>query len=74
MAETNRLAMKFKDAGDDVMIMSLANANPDVTDAQTKALMDGIITNKLMFERVPTTKVSAELITTTTTPLDIEDA
>lgn len=73
MATTNKINMKFKDAGGDNMSIGLNHANEDVTDASVKTLMDGIITNKLAFERVPSTKVSAELVTTTTTPFDIED-
>lgn len=73
MATTTRLNMKFLDAGGDKMNINLNHADEDVQDATVKTLMDGIITNKVIFENVPTSKVSADLITTTTTPLDIED-
>ena len=68
MATTMTLRTKFKDAGGDNMTINFPYADEDTEDADVKALMNGIITNKALWE-----KVSAEMISTTTVEFDISD-
>lgn len=67
------LKLYFKDAGDDPMTLNFPYADEDATDAQVKALADACVTNRLMWNAAPTTKVGAELVTTTVVEVDIED-
>lgn len=67
------LNLYFKDAGDDPMKLSFPNADDSATDSQIKALADACVTNRLMWNSAPTTKVGAELVTTIVTEIDIND-
>lgn len=60
-----RLSMKFIKSNGDTISMSYGNINPEVTDNNVNALMDGIISNGNIFEKVPATKKGADIITTT---------
>ena len=73
MATTMTLRTKFKDAGGDNMTINFPYADEDTEDADVKALMNGIITNKALWQKQPTEKVSAEMISTTTVEFDISD-
>lgn len=73
MAVTNRLNMVFNDNGGDKLRIGLNHADENVQDATVKALMGGIITNNVIFESVPVSIVSAELVTTTKTELDVTE-
>lgn len=72
-AEGTVLHLHFKDAGDDDMTIKFPHANDSATDAQVKNLADTIITNRLAWNSAPTTKVGAQLITTTIVDVDIDD-
>lgn len=67
-----KLVMKFKDTSGDPWSISFNNANTSATVAQVKALADGIITNKTIWEgSLPATKVSAQFVTTSVTDVDV---
>ncbi|MBQ4418540.1 MAG: DUF2922 family protein [Synergistaceae bacterium] len=71
---SSRLVCKFKDLAGNAVNKSFNHANASATAANVKALMNAIITNgDDVFNDVPTQKVSAQMITTTTTDIDIED-
>lgn len=72
MATKTRLNIVFKDAGDENWTFSLSNyVDEDATDTEIKALANGIVTNKTAFEKGPKSVVSAEMVTTTSTPIDV---
>lgn len=48
-------------------------ADPEVTEANVKALVNALITNGSIFAKPPLTALGAELIVTTTTEYDISD-
>lgn len=54
-----------------VKTWSFNNADTDVTSAQVKALADAMIANGDIYKYPPMTKESAEIVVTTTTPIDI---
>lgn len=68
-----KLYLYYKDAGDADVTYSFDHVDDNATDQQVKAVADAIITNKNVFEAVPTTKVGAELVTTTVIEVDISD-
>lgn len=71
---TSRIVCKFKNLEGKALSKSFNYAKADVTDANVKTLMDAIIANGSdVFDDVPTQKTSAQVITTTTKDLDIED-
>lgn len=70
---SSRLVCKFKDLEGKAVNKSFNYANASATATNVKALMDAIITNgENVFNDVPTQKTSAQMITTTTTDIDIE--
>lgn len=74
MAETtsvSKLECNFKDEDGKAMSMSFNYAKPTLTDAAAKSLMDGLIENAAAFNNPPAVKVGANLITTTTKPLEV---
>ena len=71
--ETTSLRCKFKDSSDTTFSMSFAHADEEATASDVKALVDGIVTHKLLWERSPVSKVGAEFVTTTVTPVDVSD-
>lgn len=71
---TSRLVCKFKNLEGKAINKSFNYANASATAANVKALMNAIITNgDDVFNDVPTQKTSAQMITTTTTDIDVED-
>ena len=70
---TARVVMKFIDEDEKDMTMSLSNAKSDVTAAAVKTFMDMMITKGDCFQQVPYEKVSAQVVVTETTDLDISD-
>lgn len=71
MATVTRLAMSFTKSNGDPVTMSYNYAKPTATNAQIKALMQGIITNGSIFKNVPAYIKSAEFITTDKTAIDL---
>ena len=71
---TSRLVCKFKNLEGKAINKSFNYANASATAANVKALMNAIITNgDDVFNDVPTQKTSAQMITITTTDIDVED-
>ena len=71
---TSRLVCKFKTLEDKAINKSFNYANASATAVNVKALMNAIITNgDDVFNDVPTQKTGAQMITTTTTDIDVED-
>lgn len=71
---SSRLVCKFKNLEGKAVNKSFNHAKADVTDANVKTLMNAIIANGGdVFNDVPTQKTSAQLITTTTKDIDVED-
>lgn len=69
---TNRWALVFEDAAGKSMTVGISQADDETEDAQVKAMMAAFITNGQIFASVPTVKVSATLVTTTSTSYDVE--
>ena len=72
-SEGTVLNLYFKDAADDKMTLRFPHADDEATDTQIKTLADACITNKLMWNSAPTTKIGAELVTTSIIEVDISD-
>lgn len=68
----NRLEIKFKDSAGKTLTKSFAHASDEATDEQVKALANGMVTNGAIYADVPTSVVSATLVSTTSTDYDIE--
>ena len=70
---TAKVVMAFYDEDEKNFNVTLNNAKSTATDAQVKDLMDVMITKANIFQRPPSAKISAQLITTTSTDLDVAD-
>ncbi|MBQ8693369.1 MAG: DUF2922 family protein [Synergistaceae bacterium] len=71
---SSRLVTKFKDADGKAISKSFSHANPEVTDNQVKAFMNACISQGAdVFNDVPAHRVSAQLVTTTTKDMAVED-
>lgn len=71
---TSRLVCKFKNLEGKAVNKSFNYAKADVTDAQVNTLMNSIIAKgDDVFNDVPKQKVSAQVVTTTTKDLEVED-
>ncbi len=68
---TNKLQLKFTDSNDKNISFNYSHAKANPTAANVKSLMQGIITNNAIFQKTPSAMVAANLITTTTTSIDI---
>lgn len=64
MATTNKLALSFEGANGKDVSLSYAYADPEVTAATVKTLVNTIIANKEIFDNPPTTAKSAKIVTT----------
>ncbi len=72
VSTSSRLICKFKDDEGEAVNKSFNYAKADVTGAQAKALMAAMVANgENVFNKVPAEAVSAQVVTTTTTDLDI---
>ena len=67
------LRIRFADASEDEFDVRFPYANASADPDDVKALADGIVTNGTIFEQVPVTAISADLITTVVVPVDISD-
>lgn len=68
-----KLRLKFKDSSDDSFYMNINHADDEATPADVKALGQGIVTNKLLWERSPVSFEAADFITTETTPVTLPE-
>jgi len=71
MATSTRLSLDFSDSHGNLINMTYSNAKNNVTDAQVKALMQGIIANGSIFADIPVTIREAHVITTEAIPVDL---
>lgn len=67
----NNLKCKFKDAGNQDLTFTVNYANPSVTGAAVRALMEGMIANGAIYSSAPVAIVSAALVSTTETPITL---
>jgi len=70
---STELQIKMKDGNGDPWNIAFRYADDEADAADVKALADGIITNKSIWEKQPATKVSAALVTTEVIDVDISD-
>lgn len=68
---TYRITLKFQTSAGKDVTMSFSPADSAATSTDVDSLMDTIVANKTIFVDEPTTKVSAVLVQTTTTPYTI---
>lgn len=71
MALTTRLSLTFGTEDGTTTTMSFNYADPEVTTQLVNALMNGIITNGSIYQKVPLTKKTAKLIQTSTDEFDL---
>lgn len=72
MANSTKLVLKFGTASG-VKTWTYNYAKSNATTVNIRALMDGMITNGSVYQYPPLTKESAEIVTTSTTPVDVGD-
>lgn len=69
---SSKLVLEFIGTGSHVKF-NYKYADPEMTEANVKALMQGLITNGSIFENPPLEAVSAKLVTTTEDDFDLSD-
>lgn len=72
MATTTKLKYGFRNATGDTFSMSYSYIDPEASAADIKSAGQLIVTNGSIFENVPAVLRSAELITTTTTAVNLD--
>ena len=65
MAATRKLVMGFKTTDGENITLSYNHISSAITQSEITALMNGIITNGSIYAKVPASKVSASVFTTT---------
>lgn len=68
-----KLVLEFRDATATSRKWSFGNADQDVTRTNVKALMDAMIANGSIYKYPPVSKVSAQIVKTTTDEIDVSD-
>ena len=71
MATVSKLVLTFLDSNGGKVTQNHNHADPDVTDAQVKSLMQTIVTNGSIFATPPSAIQSAKIVTTETTSIDL---
>lgn len=71
MATSTKISLNFAKSNGNTMNLSYNYARQDVSNANVKSLMQGIVTNGAIFENTPATIRSAKIITTDTTDVDL---
>ena len=66
-----QVVLNFSKANGKTMQLSYKYARQDVSNANIKALMQGIVANGAIFENVPAAINSAKIVTTETTDIDL---
>lgn len=69
---SSKLVLEFEGTGKSVQF-SYNYADPEVTEASVKALVNGLIANGSIFENPPLTATNAKIVTTTETDYDLSD-
>lgn len=70
---TAKVVMGFIDEDEKKFSFTLQNAKADATGPQVKAFMDVMISKAADFQRPPYQKTGAQIVTTTSTDLDVSD-
>lgn len=70
---SSKVVMGFIDEDEKAFSFTLQNAKSDATGAQVKAFMDVMISKAAAFQRAPYQKTGAQIVTTTSTDLDVSD-
>ena len=70
---SSKVVMGFIDEDEKAFRFTLQNAKSDATGAQVKAFMDVMISKSAAFQRAPYQKTGAQIVTTTSTDLDVSD-
>jgi len=74
MAETSRkLVLKFKDSEGATTTHSINNVSSELEETDVKTLMDAMITNTRIYAKVLVSKLSADVVVTDTTSIDIDE-
>ena len=73
MATTNKLQLKFKDNEGKTVSFNFNYVKANATAANIKALMNSMISNTDIWQKTLLLKASANIITTTTTAVDISE-
>ena len=71
MAISTRLSLDFTKSNGDLINITYGNIKQDVSAANVKALMEGIVANGSIFENVPAAIKSAKIITTEATAVNL---
>lgn len=71
MATNTKIQLNFAKENGNSMSLSFANARQDVSNANIKNLGQVILTNGAIYENVPVSLRSAQIITTETTNVDL---
>ncbi len=71
MAISTKLSLSFTKSNGDAINMNYGNIKQDVSAANVKSLMEGIVANGSIFEKVPAAIKSAKIITTEETAVDL---
>ena len=72
MASVKKLSLYFTDSEGDNINQVYHYADSEVESASVKALMQGIIANGAIFNKVPAAMKSAKIITVNETPINID--
>lgn len=65
------LQIKMTDGAGDPWQLNVKHVDDEAATADVKALVTGLITNGAIFEKAPTTAVSAQFVTTEVTDVDL---
>ena len=71
MQESTKLQFNFAKENGNSMSLSINNARQDASNANIKALGEAIVANGAIYENVPVSLRSAQIITTTTSDVDL---
>jgi len=71
MATSTKLSLSFMKSNGDSINFTYSNAKNNVTAANVKSLMEGMVANGDIFEKVPAAIKSATIITTERTAVDL---
>ena len=74
MAETSRkLVLKFKDDTGATVTHSISHVSNELEGAAVATLMDTMITNTAIFAKTLVSKLSADVVVTDTTEIDLDN-
>ena len=71
MAISTKLSLNFAKSNGDAVNITYNHAKNNVSAANVKSLMEGIVANGEIFEKAPAIIKSAKIITTEDTPVDL---